>query len=313
MQDISNGWLWLGFSLFIIFILSVDTLLQTKHAARSLSTRAAVNRTFFWVGAALFFNVFLWVFLYSTTNSTFAHGKALDFLTGYLIEESLSIDNLFVFYTLFSQLRIPEQYQHRVFTYGIWSAVVLRLLLILLGTWLVAKFHWVLYVMGVFLLLTGIKILFVKEQEKDLSETFIIKLIRRFMRVTTEFSGQQFFVRKNNLLYATPLFVALIFIEISDIIFAFDSIPAIFAITQDPFIVWSSNIFAILGLRSMYFLLADLISRFHLLRYGIALILVFVGLKMVIAPWISIPVVVSLAVIIVILAFFTWVSHLYAH
>jgi tellurite resistance protein TerC len=185
----------------------------------------------------------------------------------------------------------------------------MRLLLILAGSWLIIHFHWLLYVMGVFLLLTGIKMLYSSHEEKNLRESMTFRFLQRFFRITNEFHDQHFFVRENLLLCATPLFVALIFIEISDLIFALDSIPAIFAITTDPFIVWSSNIFAILGLRAMYFLLAGMISRFSLLKYGIALILVFVGAKMIVAPWIVIPVEWSLLVILGILVVFCGLNY----
>ena len=184
----------------------------------------------------------------------------------------------------------------------------MRLLLILFGAWLVTNFHWVLYVMGIFLFLTGIKMFFAEEKQKDITDTLLIRIIKRFIRVTSEIHEQHFFIYKKGILFATPLFLGLIFIEVSDLIFAFDSIPAIFAITTDPYIVWTSNIFAILGLRALYFLLADIADRFHMLKHGIALILIFVGIKMLIEPWLSLSVVVSLVVVVSILAIFVWLS-----
>src|SRR3990167_3376384 len=231
---------------------------------------------------------------------------------GYLIEKSLSVDNLFAFYMVFHQFHIPTIYQQRIFVIGVWSAIVLRLLLILFGVWLISQFHWILYLMGIFLFFTGIKMFFVEEREKDLADTWIIKLIKRFIRVTTDIQGQHFFISKNKLLYATPLFLGLIFIEISDIVFAFDSIPAIFAITPHPFIVWPSNIFAILGLRALYFLLAGMAYRLHMLKHGIALVLIFVGTKMLIAPWVEVSVLWSLSIIISILLVFTILSIKYS-
>jgi tellurite resistance protein TerC len=306
MGDIANIWIWVGFSIFLIFALSIDTLLLDKKYARPHeSMRAALIWTIVWVVCALIFNGLLWLYLYVTTTPFIAEEKAVDFFTGYLIEKTLSLDNLFAFYMVFTQLRIPIQYQQRVFSYGIWSAVVLRLIFILMGTWLVEHFHWILYLMGIFLLLTGIKMFFAQGKEQDLAETRFMKWMKRFFRVTSEIKDKRFFVRKDKLLYVTPLFIALIFIEISDVVFALDSIPAIFAITTDPFIVWSSNIFAILGLRAMYFLLAGMMTRFHLLKYGIALILVFVGSKMVIAPWLTISAVLSLCIIVGILVLFS--------
>lgn len=326
LPDVANGWIWLGFTIFIIIALSMDTfLLSKKHAHMHDSMRVALSWSLLWILCALVFNVLLWAYLYYTTNSYIADEVALDFLTGYLIEKTLSVDNLFAFYLIFDQFRIPAAYQHRIFSYGIWSAIVFRLLLILVGTWLVAHFHWLLYVMGVFLLLTGIKMFFVANKKNDLYASRTYQWLKRWLRVTDELDGQNFFVRKfppdtdvqkegkkvtikKPLLYATPLFIVLIFIEISDLIFAFDSIPAIFAITTDPFIVWTSNIFAILGLRALYFLLSGMVARFHLLKYGIALVLIFVGLKMVIAPWVSISVELSLGMIALILILFTWLS-----
>lgn len=310
MEDVANIWMWLGFAIFLVFALSVDCfILDKKHARPHQSMRAALFWTAVWIASAFVFNILLWLYLYFNTTPLFAKTKALDFLAGYLIEKSLSVDNLFVFFMIFQHFKLPAAAQQRVFSYGIWSAIVMRLVLILIGTWLVAKFHWILYLMGVFLLLTGFKMMFAREQEKDLFETTLFKLIKRFFRVSPDMDKQQFFFYKDGLLYITPMLVALIFIEISDVIFAFDSIPAIFAITQDPFIVWTSNIFAILGLRALYFLLANVASRFHLLKYGIALILVFVGLKMVIEPWVAVSVEVSLAVIASILLLFAFLSY----
>jgi tellurite resistance protein TerC len=302
-------WLWLGFCIFVIFALSIDTwFLEKKNIGPSRSLRAALFWTSVWVACALLFNLILWLYFHYTQGSFIAHEKALNFFTGYLIEKSLSIDNLFAFYVIFHQLRIPAMFQQRVFAYGIWSAIVLRLLLILLGSWLIMHFHWILYVMGGFLLLTGVKMLFISHQEKNIYASKLFHVLQKYCRITNEIKSNQFFIKKNHLLYATPLFIALVFVEISDVIFAFDSIPAIFAITTDPFIVWTSNIFAILGLRAMYFLLAGLVARFRLLKYGIALILVFVGLKMLIAPWIAIPVSFALGLIVGILFLFSLVS-----
>lgn len=309
MGDITNIWIWVGFSLFLLIALGIDTFfLQEKHIRSQGSMRAIMYWTLAWVSLALLFNVLLWLYLYCTTDIVIANQKALEFFTGYLIEKSLSVDNLFVFYIVFHHFRIPMHLQQRVLSYGIWGAIIMRLILILLGVWIVKQFHWILYLMGVVLFLTGLKIMFVEEKEKDLTETWIIKGIKRVLRVTSEFHENHFFIYKNGLLFATPLFVALIFVEISDLIFAMDSIPAIFAITRDPFIVWSSNIFAILGLRALYFLLAGMVNRLEFLKYGIALILIFVGFKMVSEPWFSIPIGASLGIIAAILLIFAIIS-----
>lgn len=309
MHSIAGPGSWIAFTLFLIAALAADTYFSGRQRSRSSSSiRRALWWTCFWVASALTFNFLLWVYLYETTTPVLAHTKALEFFTGYVIEKSLSVDNLFVFFMVFQQFHVPQPYQQRVFSYGIWGAIFMRLGVICVGTWLVVQFHWLLYVMGIFLFFTGLKIMLVNEKEKDLAETLIIRLVKKCFRVTTEFHQEHFFIREKGAWVATPLFLALIFIEISDLIFAFDSIPAIFAITQDPFIVWASNIFAILGLRTLYFVLAHMIHRFHLLKYGIALILVFVGMKMMIEPWIALPVMVSLLVIATIITVFTCLS-----
>lgn len=309
MHDINNRWIWSVFIVFIVFALTLDTLItEKKHAAGPhRSMWAALCWTLVWVGSALTFNALLWLYLYFTDHAI-ANQKALDFFAGYLIEKSLSIDNLFTFYVIFHQLRIPHAYQPRVFTYGIWSAIGLRLLLILLGVWAINQFHWLLYLLGIFLLLTGIKMIFFREEKKSLQQGAIYQWLKRTFRITDELQGQRFFIRQKTKIYITRLLVALIFIEISDLIFAFDSIPAIFAITRDPFIIWTSNIFAILGLRTLYFLLSGMIQKFYLLKYGIALILIFVGAKMTFESWISISTLSSIIIIIAILVSFTMLS-----
>lgn len=309
MESLSSAWMWIGFSLFLVFALTIDSLVIGKYRARNNETwRAALFWTIFWIACALIFNVILWCYLHSVTDAASANLLALHFLTAYLVEKSLSIDNLFVFYLVFKHFQINSHHQHRVLSYGIWGAVIMRLAIILVGIWLISHFHWLLYVMGAFLVFTGIKIMFAKEEEKDLSETLILKLAKKFFRVTHEFDGQRFFTRRNGLLYATPLFIAVIFIEFSDLIFAVDSIPAVLAITREPFIVWSSNIFAILGLRAMYFLLARMVEELTLLKYGIALILVCVGVKMLIEPWLKVPAGYSLSAIVLIILTFSIIS-----
>lgn len=309
MSDITNKWIWFGFFVFIFLALLSDQTLLKKQARPHQSMQAAFVWSMVWILSALIFNLFLWIYL-RLSHHPFANQKALDFLTGYIIEKSLSVDNLFAFYVIFKEFKIPAKYQQRIFSYGIWSAVILRLLLILLGTWLVKKFHWVLYLMGAFLFLTGIKMFFSSKKEPDLRKNKIFIFLTKYLRVTDELNTNKFFIRKDRLLYATPLFIALIFIEFSDLIFAFDSIPAIFAITTDPFIVWSSNIFAILGLRALYFILLGMLKKFYLLEFGIAVILLFVGTKMMIEPWIELPNTLSLGIILGILIMFTGVSYL---
>jgi TerC family integral membrane protein len=303
--------LWVGFSCLIVILLAIDSYVLSipKYSAHN-STRHALLWTLVWVIGALLFNFTLWRYLLVTSTPEFADTQALNFLSGYLIEKSLAADNLFVFYLIFTQFKIPPPHQQRVLAYGIWGAVVLRLLLILLGVWLVTYFHWIFYVMGAFLVIAGIQMAFADQKEKDLLSSRLFKNLKRIFRITDIQEDNHFFVRKNTLLYATPLFIALIFIEFSDIIFALESIPAIFAITTDPFIVWTSNIFAILGLRALYFVLIGTIRRFTLLKYAIALILVFVGFKMLIMPWLMISASVSLGVITSILFIFSCLNYL---
>lgn len=304
--------LWLGFSLFLIVALSLDRFYLNKHHANpSASLRAAVIWSLVWITSALIFNGLIWLYLASNANTHIANEIAIDFFTGYLIEKMLAVDNLFAFYMIFTHFRIPLMYQARVFSYGVIGAIIMRLILILFGAWAIDRFHWLLYIMGAFLILTGIKMATTSEKNKDLAETTLIKFVEKIFRVSHTLQDEHFFVKQKGLWYITPLFMALIFIEMSDLVFAFDSIPAIFAITRDPFIVWTSNIFAILGLRALYFVIIGMIDRFQLLKYGMALIMVFVGAKMVIEPWIYLSSLVSLIVIITILIVFAVASTLH--
>ena len=316
MTDIAtNIWIWLGFSAFIVVALVLDSyILYSKVTHPYQSIKAALSWTIVWIVCALIFNLLLWVYLQETTNPSFANSKALDFLTGYVIEKSLSVDNLFVFYMIFQQFKIPLKSQQRVFNYGVYSAIVMRLIVILAGVWLINRFHWIIYIMGAFLVITGLKMALTAHQPPEAMispfENKILKFLQTHLRFTKTLSGEKFFIKQKNLWYATPLVMVLILIEFSDIAFAFDSIPAIFAITRDPFIVWSSNIFAILGLRALYFFIANIVQRFFLLKYGIAIILLFVGCKILLEQWVKIPVSISLGVIISILIVFSLLSLL---
>jgi tellurite resistance protein TerC len=231
-----------------------------------------------------------------------ANQRAMEFLTGYLIEKSLAVDNIFVFLMIFTYFAVPADYQKRVLMIGIIGAIVLRTVMILVGSWLITQFHWVLYVFGAFLLLTGIKMWWAAGQEPDLESNPALKLLRRVLPVSKHFDGEKFFTVQNGKRIATPLLLVIALVGLTDVIFAVDSIPAIFAITTDPFIVLTSNIFAILGLRAMYFLLAAMATKFHLLSYGLAVVLVFIGTKMLLIDVYKIPVMVSLGVVIGILA-----------
>lgn len=301
METMSEWWMWLGFFVLIAIMLSVDMFLLGGRQAHRVSIKESLAWVIVWVTLALAFNLFLWWYLANTGQEAIASKKALEFFTGYLIEKSLSVDNIFVFIMIFNYFSVPAEYQKRVLLFGILAAVVLRLLMILVGVWLVAKFHWILLLFGVFLVFTGIKMLIVSEHKPDLDNNLFIRWLRKHFKITPVFHKEKFFIVEQGHRYATPLFLVLVLIEVSDLIFALDSIPAIFAITNDPFIVVTSNIFAILGLRSLYFLLANMAERFHLLKYGIALILVFVGGKMLVAPWLEIPISLTLCTIALIL------------
>jgi tellurite resistance protein TerC len=226
-----------------------------------------------------------------------ANAKALEYLSGYLIEKALAVDNVFVWITLFNFFAVPAAFQKRVLLYGVLGAIVMRAALIYVGALLLARFHWILYVFGLFLLLTGVKMLAFAKHEPDLEKNPVLRWMRGHMKISDEHHGENFFVVKEGLRYATPLFVVLVLVEVTDLIFAVDSIPAIFAVTNDPFIVFTSNIFAILGLRAMYFLLADMAERFHLLKYGLAVILMFIGVKMLLLDLYKIPVGIALAIV----------------
>ncbi|MHB1948554.1 MAG: TerC family protein [Gammaproteobacteria bacterium] len=299
MHSIATWWLWTGFFAFILCMLAIDICLLAKNP-RGITGRKALIWTLIWFALAMFFNILLWGYLVKTQNAAIAHQKALEFFTGYIIEETLSVDNMFAFLLIFNYFTVPHKLQRRVLLYGVIGAVVLRLIMILFGTWLIYKLHWILYFFGVFLVISGIKMLFITH-ENSLEDNLVLNWLRRHIRITKSFHAERFFIKHNLLWYATPLFLVLVLIEISDLIFALDSIPAIFAITRDPFIIFTSNIFAILGLRALYFLLAHQAARLHLLKYGVAMILVFIGAKMLLEPWLVIPIPLSLSVVIAIL------------
>ena len=300
MHSVGTVGLWGVFFVFVIIVFSIDMLLLGGRKAQKVSVRKALLWTIIWMFCALIFNVVLWWFLSHTQGASIANQKSLEFFTGYIIEESLSVDNMFVILMIFTYFSVSSEYQRRVLQYGVLGAIVLRLFMITLGSLIIARFHWVLYIFGFFLAITGINMFFTHEK-KELSNTFLVQWLTKHLRLTKGFHQEKFFVRQDILWYATPLFLVLVLVEFSDVIFALDSIPAIFAITTDPFIVFTSNIFAILGLRSIYFLLANLADRFYLLKYGIALLLVFIGLKMLVAPWVDISVLITLSVVAAIL------------
>ncbi len=304
MEPVSIGtpWLWAGFIAFVLVMVALDLFVLGGRKAHKVSVKEAAGWSLVWVTLALAFNALLWWYLDGTAGRAVANAKALEFLTGYLIEKSLSVDNIFVFLMIFSFFAVPAEYQRRVLIYGVLGAIILRATMILAGAWLVAQFHWVLYLFGAFLLVTGIKMLIFAEQEPSLEKNPVLKWMRNHLRITPEYHGEKFTVMKDGVRWFTPLFLVLVLIETSDVIFAVDSIPAIFAITTDPFIVFTSNIFAILGLRALYFLLADMANRFHLLKYGLALVLVFVGTKMLVADFYKVPIGLALGIVAIIIA-----------
>ena len=302
MDTIAPAWLWIFFVASVLVALFIDFVVLKKQGAHSVSVKEAANWSILWVMLSLAFNGLFWWAIYREHGSELATTKSMEFLTGYLIEKSLAVDNIFVFLMIFTYFAVPAEFQKRVLMIGIIGAIVLRTVMILLGSWLIAEFHWVLYVFGAFLLLTGIKMWWAAGKEPDLESNPALKLLRRMLPVSKNFDGEKFFTIENGKKIATPLLLVIALVGFTDVIFAVDSIPAIFAITMDPFIVLTSNIFAILGLRAMYFLLAAVAAKFHLLSYGLAVILVFIGTKMLLIDVFKIPVLVSLGVVISILA-----------
>ena len=302
MDTIAPTWLWIFFVFSVLSALFIDFVVLKKQGAHSVSVKEALNWSIVWVLLSLAFNALFWWAVQQDHGSAVANEKSMQFLTGYLIEKSLAVDNIFVFLMIFTYFAVPPEFQKRVLMIGIVGAIVLRTVMILVGSWLVAEFHWVLYVFGAFLLLTGIKMWWAAGKEPDLESNPALKLLRRVLPVAKNFDGEKFFTLDNGRKVATPLLLVIALVGLTDIIFAVDSIPAIFAITTDPFIVLTSNIFAILGLRAMYFLLAAVAAKFHLLSYGLAVVLVFIGSKMLLIDVIKIPVLISLGVVVSILA-----------
>lgn len=290
---------WAGFVVFVVAMLALDLFVLGGKTVHRVSAREAGAWTIAWVSLALTFNFLLWWWLDNTVGRGVANTKALEFLTGYLIELSLSVDNVFVFIMIFSYFAVPAEYQRRVLLFGVLGAIAMRGIMILLGAVLVAKFHWILYVFGAFLVITGIKMFIFAGKAADLGKNPVLRWMRGHLRITNEYHGERFTVVQDGVRWFTPLFLVLVLIEFSDLIFAVDSIPAIFAITKDPFIVFTSNVFAILGLRAMFFLLTDLSTRFHLLKYGLALVLVFVGTKMLIVDFYKVPIGLALGIVAV--------------
>ncbi|NQD36591.1 TerC family protein [Permianibacter sp. IMCC34836] len=301
MESIGNIWLWSGFSLFVLFAVALDLRGVKKHEDEVVSFKQALWWSLLWVGLALLFCAGLWLWLDATAGRELAHLKASEFLTGYVIEKSLSVDNLFVFLMIFTAFRVPPVLQREAIVIGVIGAIILRVIMILIGAWLIAKFHWILYLFGAFLLVTGVKMLVFADAAPDLETNPVLKWMRGHLRITNDYRGMRLWVQEAGYRFYTPLFLVVVLIGVTDIIFAVDSIPAIFAITTDPFIVMTSNIFAILGLRALFFLLAGMAEKFRLLKYGLALVLAFIGVKMLLLDVYKIPVAMSLGVVLFLL------------
>lgn len=290
--SVAPSWLWVGFSVGIVILLLVDLSLFGK-GSHAPSRKVALLESGIWIAIALLFNFWF--------GYTYGKDLGIEFLTGYLVEKSLSVDNLFIILLIFSSFKIPSQYQHRVLFYGVLGAILLRAFFIILGAQLLHMFHWILYVFGGILVITAIKFLRESDEEEDVKDNWSIRFIKKIIPTTTTFDGHHFFIIENGIKKATPLFLALIVIEITDLIFAVDSIPAVFAVTQDAFVAFGSNILAILGLRALYFVLADLVGKLRYLKPGLASILGFIGIKMLIIDIYKIPSWISLLVIFAIL------------
>ncbi|MEW5875331.1 MAG: TerC family protein [Candidatus Zixiibacteriota bacterium] len=285
--DVTLGF-WIGFLGLILTLLILD-LTVFHRKPHEVKTKEAFYWVCFWVGLAIAFNVFVYF--------EFGTKRALEFTTGYLIEEALSVDNVFVFLVIFQYFSVPKMYQHRVLFFGILGAIILRGVFILAGAALISRFNWILYIFGAFLFLTGIKLVIQKGAEVHPERNPALRFLRRLVPMTNDYHGSKFFIRHAGRLYATPLLAVLVVVEATDVVFAVDSIPAIFGITHDPFIIYTSNIFAILGLRALFMLLAGIMDKFHYLKYGLGLVLVFIGIKMLIAGWYHVPIGLSLGVV----------------
>ena len=306
MITIGTPLLWTLFIVFVLIALAIDFLALNRQGSHTVSMREATIWSLIWVAVSFCFVGWLWWHLGGTgqdpASRDLADAKALEFITGYLVEKALAVDNIFVFLMIFTYFAVPSEFQKRVLMIGILGALVLRAIMILIGAWLISQFHWIMYVFGAFLLFTGIKMWWAAGQEPDLGNNPALRWIERRMKLSPNYDGEKFFTVVNGVKMATPLLVVIMLIGIVDLVFAVDSIPAIFAITTDPFIVLTSNVFAILGLRAMYFLLAGMHERFHLLSYGLALVLGFIGIKMLLIDIYKVPIVWSLGFTVTVLA-----------
>ncbi len=302
MHNIGNVWLYLAFFGLVAVMLLIDFLGFRQKQDQEVKLKTAAYWSIAWVSVATLFGAGLWLYLQQTAGITLANSKVMEYFAGYLLEKSLAIDNVFVWLMIFAAFAIPPNLQRKILLYGVLGAIVLRTLFIFIGAWFVQEFSWVLYIFGAFLLYTGFKFLQGQEQQSNIEEMALLKWLRKHIRITPQLDGHKFFVRQNGLLWATPLFLVLLLVEVSDVIFAVDSIPAIFAVTSDPFIVLTANLMAILGLRAMFFLLAGAATKMHYLPYGLGIILIFIGFKMLMLDVFHMPIWLSLGFIIITLA-----------
>ena len=295
--DIGNPLFYTIFGIMVTIMIAIDMLSLKQQGAHKVRFREAIMWSVVWITVSCLFAAWLYFAVRGRLGADLAQEKVMEFFTAYLLEKSLSVDNIFVFLMVFVYFKIPDEYQHRILLYGVLGAIIMRIVMILLGVVLVQKFAWILYVFGVFLMYSGIKMMLPEKEDRALEETPLYRTLRKILPVSQQSNGDKFFTIENGKRLATPLFLVLLIIECSDILFAVDSIPAIFSVTSDPFILITSNICAILGLRAMYFLLAGASNRFVLLQYGLAFVLFFIGVKMLIVSWVHIPTAVSLAVV----------------
>ena len=302
METIGTLWLYLVFFAIVAVMLVIDFVGFKHQHGQEVKVRTAAYWSIAWVSVATLFGGGLWLYLEQTAGTAIANAKVMEYFAGYLLEKSLAIDNVFVWLMIFAAFTIPPALQRKLLLYGVLGAIVLRTIFIFIGAWFVQEFSWILYIFGAFLVYTGFKFLRGQhEEDSNIEDMAILKWLRKHMRITPQLQGDKFFVRQNGLLWATPLFLVLILVEASDVIFAVDSIPAIFAVTTDPFIVLTANLMAILGLRAMFFLLSGAASKMHYLPYGLGIILVFIGFKMLMLDVFHMPIWISLSFIVIVL------------
>lgn len=311
MESIGNLWLYLAFFGLVAVMLIIDFLGFRQKQGQEVKIKTAAYWSMAWVSIAVLFGGGLWFYLQQTAGVAIANTKVMEYFAGYLLEKSLAIDNVFVWLMIFAAFAIPPALQRKILLYGVLGAIVLRTIFIFIGAWFVQEFSWVLYIFGAFLVYTGFKFLKGHDEDPNIEDMALLKWLRKHMRITPQLEGDKFFVRQNGLLWATPLFLVLILVEASDVIFAVDSIPAIFAVTSDPFIVLTANLMAILGLRAMFFLLAGAASKMHYLPYGLGIILLFIGFKMLMLDVFHMPIWISLGFIVIVLSITAWLSIRY--